>query len=299
MNVTKEEIASATKSFLSRCSVPHRPITIDRSFLELCHNEARKREYMIEGSEELKPFIIQGVAIAVTAYSHLEDISIRVWMALITAAAIYCDDKFLKDTNAVGVFCERFLRGQRQEDRALNAFADLLLETPRFYPRVTANLMVTSMLNLINAVLLDHQTLGMKVSTEANNYPMYTRMMSGVAEFYGLAAFPPEVPFDAFIQALPTMMVYIVNTNDILSFYKEEVAGETVNYISLLANSRGGDKQKTLWSVIDETVEAHEKVLRILGSDKGALDAYWSFVEGYMGFHFALDKRYHLDELLL
>jgi hypothetical protein len=118
---------------------------------------------MIEGSEELKPFIIQGVAIAVTAYSHLEDISIRVWMALITAAAIYCDDKFLKDTNAVGVFCERFLRGQPQEDRALNAFADLLLETPRFYPRVTANLMVTSMLNLINAVLLDHQTLGMKV----------------------------------------------------------------------------------------------------------------------------------------
>ena len=72
-----------------------------------------------------------------------------------------------------------------------------------------------------------------------------------------------------------------------------------MNYISLLANSRGCNKSKALWSVIDETVEAHEKVLRILESDKGALDAYWKFVEGYMGFHFALDRRYRLNELSL
>ncbi|KIK54183.1 hypothetical protein GYMLUDRAFT_1024248 [Collybiopsis luxurians FD-317 M1] len=300
MSVPKEEIASAMQSFLSRCSIVYRKVPIDPSFLELCYSEAKKRGYIAEGSEELKPLIPQGVAMAITAYAHLEDTSIRVWMTFITAAAIYCDDKFLKDPTSIGVFCERLLRGQPQEDRALDALADLLsVETPRIYPRITANLMVLSMLNLINAVLLDHQTLGMKVSAVADNYPMFTRIMSGVSELYGLAAFPPEVPVEAFIQALPSIMVFIVNANDILSFYKEELNGETVNYISLLAKSRGCEKRCALQIVIDETVEAHSKALRILDSDKAALDAYRSFASGYVEFHVALDNRYRLDELML
>ncbi|KAF5381860.1 hypothetical protein D9757_008347 [Collybiopsis confluens] len=273
---------------------------MDEPFLELCHTEARKRGYMVDGEEELRPFIIQGVAIAFTAYAHLPDSpTIQVWMALITAAAIYCDDKFLKDTSSVDVFCDRLLRGQPQADRALNAFAELIVETPMHFPRLTANLIVASIFNFINSIILDKQTLGMEVSPVADNYPMFTRIMSGVAEFYGLAAFPVHLRIDSYIQALPSMMTFIVDVNDILSFYKEELVGESVNYVSLWAKSRGCDKSQALYAIIQETVEAHEKVVQILQKEPEALDAYYNFASGYVQFHTVLDRRYRLDELRL
>ncbi|KIK56932.1 hypothetical protein GYMLUDRAFT_1012408 [Collybiopsis luxurians FD-317 M1] len=298
MSITKEEIGSALQSFLSRCSVTYREVPMDLSFLKLCYTEARKREYMVEGSEEMKPFIPTGVAIAITTYAHLENISIRVWMALITAAATYCDDKFLKDTKSLDMFYSRILRGQPQEDRVLDAFVDLLEETYRYYPPATAGIMVSSMINLVNAVLLDYQTAGMKVSAAANNYPMFTRRLSGVGELYGIAAFPPEVRVEAFIQAVPDLSTLVINGNDILSFYKEEMVGESGNYISLLAKSRGCQKQDVFHDLIQEVVEAHKRILRILDSDKAALDAYSKFVPGYMEFHFAEERRYHLGQLM-
>lgn len=136
---------------------------MDEPFLELCYSEARRKGYMVEGSEEIKPFIPQGVAIAFTAYAHLDDTAVQVWIALITAAAIYCDDKFLKDTSSVDVFCDHLLRGQPQADRALNAFAELIVETPKYFPRLTSNLMVASLFNFVNSIILDKQTLGMEV----------------------------------------------------------------------------------------------------------------------------------------
>ncbi|KAF5390888.1 hypothetical protein D9757_004476 [Collybiopsis confluens] len=88
--------------------------------------------------------------------------------------------------------------------------------------------------------------------------------------------------------------------SDALSFYKEEIIyEESGNYISTLANSRGWEKRRAFDSVIDETVKAHEKALRILDSDKAALEAYKRFAAGYVYFHTGLDVRYHLDDLTL
>ncbi|KAF5350179.1 hypothetical protein D9757_013082 [Collybiopsis confluens] len=95
------------------------------------------------------------------------------------------------------------------------------------------------------------------------------------------------------------MMTFIVDVNDILSFYKEELVGESINYVSLWAKSRGCDKSQALYAIIDETVEAHEKVIRILEKKPAALQAYYDFASGYVQFHTVLDRRYRLDELML
>lgn len=87
--------------------------------------------------------------------------------------------------------------------------------------------------------------------------------------------------------------------SDILSFYKEELVGESINYVSLWAKSRRCEKSQALYAIIDETVEAHEKVVQILGKEPAALKAYYNFASGYVQFHTVLDRRYHLDELSL
>ncbi|KAF5390789.1 hypothetical protein D9757_004433 [Collybiopsis confluens] len=299
MSMTKEKIAEAIQTFLSRCSIPYQKPPTDEPFLELCYNEARKRGYMAEGSEELKPFIFLGAAMSFTAFAHLDDTVVQVWMALITGAAIYCDDRFLQDTGFLDVFCERLLRGQPQADRALNAFADLIVETTKYFPPLTANLIMASAMNFVNSIILDNRTLGMEVFAVADDYPLYTRIMSGLSEVYAIALFPAHLPVNIFIQAIPSMRISIVDVNDILSFYKEELAGETVNHISLWAKSRGCDKLQALYVIIQQTVEAHEKVVQILEKDPAALDAYYKFSSGYVQFHTVLDHKYHLDELNL
>ncbi|KIK62989.1 hypothetical protein GYMLUDRAFT_242070 [Collybiopsis luxurians FD-317 M1] len=298
-SITKEEISSAIQYFLSRCSIPYRKVPMDLSLLELCYNEAEKRGYVTESSQELRSCIPGGVVIAATTYGYLEDTSAKVWIALLTAAAIYSDDKGQKDTSPATVFSERLLCGQPQEDHALDVLADLLKEAPRIFPRITANFMVVSMLNWTNGLLLEKQALGMKISPAADNYPLFARLMSGAPELYGLAAFPPEIPVEAFIQTLPSLMVIVVNINDILSIYKEEINGESANHISLLAGARGCSKGHAFHSIIHETIEAHEKILHILEPQKAALDAYKKFVCGYVDFHTGLDSRYRLDELTL
>ncbi|KAF5390843.1 hypothetical protein D9757_004526 [Collybiopsis confluens] len=298
--MTKEEISSAMQSMLSRCSIPYRKLSIDPLFMELCYNEAIDKGYLTEDSQEFEPFIPQGVILSQASYPHIENTSVKVWMALITGALLHGDNKFQKDTKSAAMFCDRFLRGRSQEDRVLDILASLLTDVPRCFPAVTSNLMVTSVLNWANAAILEDKAREMKLSAAADDFPMYTRIMAGAAELFALAAFPPELPVESFIQALPSMMVFIVDANDVLSFYKEEVVyGETGNYISTLANARGWEKRQAFHSAIDETVEAHEKSLRILVEDKVALDAYKQYAAGYVYFHTSLDDRYHLDDLTL
>ncbi|KAJ3831322.1 isoprenoid synthase domain-containing protein, partial [Lentinula raphanica] len=135
------------------------------------------------------------------------------------------------------------------------------------------------------------------VSVYADNYPAFSRIMSGASEVYALAMFPPEIPVGSYIQALPSLMIYIMNVNDILSFYKEELAEETVNHISLMASARNCSPRDAFQSLIDETVEAHQKITHILEPDPKALDAYRKFAAGFVYFHTSLDSRYHLNEL--
>ena len=74
------------------------------------------------------------------------------------------------------------------------------------------------------------------------------------------------------------------------------MAGESVNRISLLAEAEGTTKIEALRRSVEETVQSHENILKILESHPGALKTYKAFSHGYMWFHYGL-KRYRLAEL--
>lgn len=118
---------------------------------------------MTDDEPSFLAFIPGGAIMALTGYAHLPDTAVRVLVALYTACGIYLDDKFKQDVDGVAKFTERFLRGIPQGDRALDAFADLILETFHHFPQFAANLMVSSTLNAVNALLLEYETRDMKV----------------------------------------------------------------------------------------------------------------------------------------
>ena len=81
-----------------------------------------------------------------------------------------------------------------------------------------------------------------------------------------------------------------------MSFYKEELAGDTGSQVHMLAESRGWSHIQAIEYLADECVEAHKKALRILEPHKEAKEAYLGYAQGYVTFHIAL-KRYRLAEL--
>ena len=84
--------------------------------------------------------------------------------------------------------------------------------------------------------------------------------------------------------------------SDILSFYKEELEGETGNYIHDRANVTQTSPRDTLLALIDDTVGAHERIRATLGPGP-ARDAWDAFAQGYISFHVG-SPRYRLRDII-
>jgi len=131
----------------------------------------------------------------------------------------------------------------------------------------------------------------------STKFPKYVRAVSGIPEAYTMFAFPPEIPFTSYIQALPDIFVLINHGNDVFSFYKEELSGERDNLISLLAASRNVPKLQVAQELKDETIASDKMIINLLSSDEVALSCYEGFRAGYAAFHTS-HLRYRLLELL-
>lgn len=86
--------------------------------------------------------------------------------------------------------------------------------------------------------------------------------------------------------------------SDLFSFFKEELAGETVNYVSRTAKSSGISKIEVLKQLADENVRCYQRGTRLFQSVPEAWKAFRGFAVGYVEFH-ALSIRYKLDQLEL
>ena len=86
--------------------------------------------------------------------------------------------------------------------------------------------------------------------------------------------------------------------SDVLSFYKEEIAGDVGNHISLLARRQGVSKMMAFQQLADKAVKSAAQVSKILEADKEAHDAWQHFKAGYLGNHASLEGRYRLAELM-
>ncbi len=84
--------------------------------------------------------------------------------------------------------------------------------------------------------------------------------------------------------------------SDILSFYKEEVAGERGNYIHNRATVTQKDVNNVLMDVIGEVIEAVDRTQSVLRG-KEEKETWDNFVTGYAAFHYAT-PRYRLTEIL-
>ncbi|KAH7885526.1 isoprenoid synthase domain-containing protein [Phlebopus sp. FC_14] len=283
-----------------RCGVPSHATPMNQEFYQQCVDEAIRRGYPMDGHRSVRTYLREGVVYSATALAHLDHQPTRIWAALFTSCAIFVDDTASRasEVGYVYQFNGRFIQKEAQHNGVLDALADLLHETPVHFLPVPANLVTTSILNFVTANILEYETKDMDVLIDAERYPTYARVMSGVAEAYAFMVFSRKIALNDYVQAIPEMILFIHNMNDILSFYKEEEAGETTNQISLIASRNKTSKFEAFETLAQVTAEQFVQISKILEASPAACHAFRQFAAGYVAFHTSLE-RYKLADLQL
>jgi hypothetical protein len=182
-------------------------------------------------------------------------------------------------------------------------FKQHLSDMYRHWDALPSNSIVAAAFEFVTGCVLETrpEIKSMTLHASAPAWPYYLRAKTGVAQSYAFMIFEKVTnpSLGDYYQVIPDISVFIDLTNDVLSFYKEMLAKETDNYVSTLARVKLQDPIDTLRDISRDALAAHDRVDRTLqmsGSTE-ALEAWRTFVQGYVGFHVTQD-RYKLKELL-
>ncbi|TRX92002.1 hypothetical protein FHL15_007099 [Xylaria flabelliformis] len=199
-------------------------------------------------------------------------------------------------------FQERFFRGESQPNAFLDGMAQVIREASEHFDSVLSRLMQTNMLNFLTSNLLEQRSefKSLRVTKEGGEFPYYFRDVSGLGVAYAIFCYPKALYPDIglFVEAIPDMAIFINKFNDVLSFYKEEIAGDKRNYINNRALCEGKSALQVLEMTKSDTMGCAMRVHHIL-EGRGRYATSWEdFVRGYSAFH-STNPRYRLSELNL
>lgn len=227
-------------------------------------------------------------------------LEVKVLITMINMLLMYVDDVLSRKPAALRAIQQAVVQRTPQTDRNIEFLVGVLL--PRvweFYDPLAATAIVNSVYEFFLGTGLETLTNGMALHPAAATYPEYVRLKSGAPAAYAFLCFPAAANPDprAYIQSIPELCSLVNRVNDVLSFYKEELAGDTDNFVHMRMETAGMDALTALAVTADETVAATESVLETLEGNTGATAAVHDFVVGYLLFH-SVPARYRLRELL-
>ncbi|ETS01845.1 terpenoid synthase [Trichoderma reesei RUT C-30] len=197
-------------------------------------------------------------------------------------------------------FHARFFRGEPQANNLLEGIAILLREADDHFDTVMSNMLHISVLKFLTSNLLERHDgfQNLEVTRAGFKFPDFYRDMSGMNVAYAVFCYPKAQYPDAsaYLEAIPDMARFIDISNDVLSFYKEEVGGDTRNYLHNRANATGKPIMEVLHEVNKETIDAAKRVEQIL-KGRGVYEQSWQdSVRGYMAMH-TTNPRYKMSDM--
>lgn len=154
-----EEILSG---YLKGCDIvyPH-GIQLDHAFRDDCYADAIQRGFDLKLLA--KPLDV-GIAIADTAYRHLDNYSTRVFIALWTGLIVHIDDEYEAYSDGLKEFFDRFARRESQCYHVLDQLVTMTHEFPQHWGVVSSNLITASQMDYLTSSILDNDIKGMEVS---------------------------------------------------------------------------------------------------------------------------------------
>ncbi|EIW61324.1 terpenoid synthase [Trametes versicolor FP-101664 SS1] len=232
-----------------------------------------------------------------TMYGHTPAAH-RGYIGLYTACIIYADDVGEQDPDALKLFTQRFARSEPQPNAVFECLAGLLRQAYDLWPQFGADCIISGTLDAISANYIECTTHEMRAKPLATCYPTYLRQRASFGPAFTSFMFPNtwRATPESYIQILPDIESWTLGVNDILSFYKEELAGEDNNYIHLRAAAEQVPTDKVLRNLVEEVSNTTLRVGKVVADD-AELSKMWSrYMLCSLEFHLKT-RRYRLDEL--
>ncbi|EKM53546.1 uncharacterized protein PHACADRAFT_125341 [Phanerochaete carnosa HHB-10118-sp] len=249
-------------------------------------------------ARRLERHIISGIQLGTIGYGHTH-FDTQIQIALYTVLGL-CVDDYEVDNAALSEFVQRLQSGRPQLHPVLDLFADNLRHMTDFFNLYSATTVVTDTINFVNCTLFERHLEDMRLCPSASQYPLYKRARNGLGEVFAAFIWDkfsfPDV--STHIQAIPHAFPSLMHLtlSDILSFYKEELAGDTKNFIHDRARVTGKDTRTVVVELLEDVVAAVHRVREILEGEKER-EAWERFLSGYIAFHL-LTPRYQLATLV-
>ncbi|KAI0714026.1 terpenoid synthase [Cerioporus squamosus] len=247
----------------------------------------------------IEKLVDSACAFTETAYGHLSPEHLY-YVGLYSAVILYIDDLGAEHLDAIQEFAARFTRGEKQLSPALDTLVDLLRDAHRLWNDVGADAIIAGTLDAVTAMYIECTTRDMEIKPHATLYPYYLRTRSGIC--------PPYIHFlfmntwratpDSYLQMLPYMERWVVGAKYVphLSFYKEQLAGETKNYMHMRACAEQTDVLDALRDTCKEVLDFDRMVKKLCGRDNELADIWQMYAQGTLEFH-VNTRRYRLFEL--
>ncbi|KAM7192036.1 Isoprenoid synthase domain containing protein [Naviculisporaceae sp. PSN 640] len=241
----------------------------------------------------------------------------QIVMAQINLFFVYTEDIL---DNAPGLLQSFLLKVASREpagDPVLDWFVlELAPSLYTHFPPIVASMAVTAGQEMLNGMVIESSVcLGVKKNDSSHLgdlklapvFPDWLRNKTGMSELYAVIVFGggPSIPeglsqFTAAIPCIPDFILLTNAINDVISFYKEALAGEQGNYVDMRAHRDGTDLLVALRTVADEGIAARNRIVQML-KDRGASrefrDMFDAYVTGLTKFHTNC-PRYRVAELV-
>ena len=217
------------------------------------------------------------------------------------------DDKAPKDPIPFRAFQQRFLSGEPQLNPVLDALVDALMRTWDLFDPLCANSIIAFTFEFVTSTSMQADVEKLSLSRGAQRFSWFFRERSGVPTSYTLFMFAKSTQIDImeYFQAIADMNFWMCLVNDILSsvslssplcpvyklaeavafsiiFHKEELAGETANYVHTRAYMENKAPLKVLAEMVEEVRVSRNSIHNALSQSPRALRIWRAFEHGYM-----------------
>ncbi|GJE97337.1 terpenoid synthase-like protein [Phanerochaete sordida] len=289
----------AVTEFLRRTglSVPTTRTFPDNAVAQRVRETAAAWDFGGISAERVACYTATGISMARTTFAHNHP-DTQVHIALFTALGL-CVDDLEVDSGALSEFVGCLQTGQPQLHPVLEHLAQNVRAMPDFFHPYAASAILAGTIHHINCTLFEKQMDAAPLHPTALPYVLHKRARNSAGEVYSAFVWDkfnfPEL--SSHIQVVPEAMTYLDYANDILSFYKEEMAGERHNFVHDRARVTGKDVRDVLEDILNEVVGAVERGRDILQGEKER-ETWERFLAGYVAFHF-LSPRYKLTQLTI
>lgn len=170
---------------------------------------------------------------------------------------------------------------------------------------LVANMIVIASYDLINGIGIETQmnlkNAGISHLQNAPHFPDWLRFKTGLSEMHALLVLGHStdgttIPLAKYAHAIPDFIIFTNIVNDVISCYKEALAGEKGNYIDMRAERDGVYFLTALRVVADEGICARNRVLAALVDIPESRASFDLYAMGITHFHTS-EARYRIPEL--